>query len=151
PYAGIRPALSPEHAALTADEITAVLGSRPAIIALHELLSQPELPRAALAILLGNTGRRSISVNGANIPIAVFLHQLSQLCREAADYHDMELGAEVGAAPLESELAPMQALPAARAPINAPQRAVAGWPLGVDLYYGQETGPETTTADAFVA
>src|SRR6266436_3864894 len=37
PYAGIRPALSPEHAALTADEITAVLGPRPAIIALHEL------------------------------------------------------------------------------------------------------------------
>lgn len=151
PYAGIRSALSSEHAALTADEITTVLGPRPAIIALHELLSQPELPRAVLAILLGNTGRRSVFINGAEIPIAAYLRQLSRLCREAADYHDAELGAEVGAAPLESQLAPMQALPAARAPISAPQRAVAGWPLGVDLYNGQETGPETAAADAFVA
>jgi hypothetical protein len=102
PYAGIRPALSPEHAALTADEIAAVLGPRPTIIALHGLLSHPDLPRAALAILLGNTGRRSVFVNGADIPIAAYLRQLSRLCREAADYHEAELGAEVGAAPLVS-------------------------------------------------
>src|SRR4051794_12572273 len=59
PYAGIRPALSPEHVALAADEITAVLGPQPAILALHGMLSQPDLPKAALAVLLGKTGRRS--------------------------------------------------------------------------------------------
>ena len=99
PYTGIRPALSPEHAALTADEIAAVLGPRPAILALHGLLSQPELPRAVLAVLLGKTGRRSIFVDGADIPIAAYLRQLSRLCREAADYHETELGAEVGELP----------------------------------------------------
>jgi hypothetical protein len=99
PYAAIRPVLSPEHAALTADEITAVLGLRPAILALHGLLSQPELPRALLAILLGKTGRRSVFINGADIPIAAYLRQLSRLCREAADYHETELGAEMGELP----------------------------------------------------
>ena len=150
PYAVIRPALSPEHAALTADEIAAVLGPWPSILALHGLLSQPELPRAVQAVLLGKTGRRSVFINGADTPIAVYLRQLSRLCREAADYHETELGAEVGAAPLEGEFASMRPPPGARAPISAPPWAVAGWPLGVELDSSQQTGPETATADAFV-
>lgn len=105
PYAGIRPALSPEHAALATEEITAVLGPQPAILALYGLLSQPDLPQAALAVLLGRTGRRSLLVNGVEVSIATYLRHLSRLCREAADYHETELGAEEGAAPpsLEQE------------------------------------------------
>jgi hypothetical protein len=105
PYAGIRPALSPEYAALTADEISAVLGPRPAIIALYGLLAQPELPRAALALLLGTMGRRSLPLNGADVPIVTYLRLLSRLFREAAEYHEADIGAEVrGAAPIETEL-----------------------------------------------
>jgi V8-like Glu-specific endopeptidase len=105
PYAGIRPALSPEHAALAADEITAVLGPQPAILALYGLLSQPDLPQTALAVLLGKMGRRTLRVNSADIPVAVYLRQLSRLCREVADYHEAELGPEEGAPPpsLEQE------------------------------------------------
>jgi hypothetical protein len=110
PYAGIRPALSPERAALAADEITAVLGPQPAIVALYGLLTQPELPQAAVAaVLLGKTGRRSLRVNGIEVPVVAYLLQLSRLCREAADYHEAEFGAGEGAAPSDSELAPMWA------------------------------------------
>lgn len=110
PYAGIRAALSPEHAALDAGEISAVLGPQPAILALHGLLSQSDLPQAAWAVLLGKTGRRSLPVNGVEIPVATYLRQLSRLCREAADYHEAERGAEEGAEWLESEApeAPLQ-------------------------------------------
>lgn len=106
PYAGIRSALSPEHAALTADEITAVLGPQPAILALLGLLSQPDLPQATLAVLLGRMGRRALLVNGAEIPVAIYLRQLARLCREVADYHETEFAAEEGATPLESDAPP---------------------------------------------
>ena len=82
-----------------------MLGPQPAILALYGLLSQPDLPQAALAVLLGRTGRRSLLVNGVEVSIATYLRHLSRLCREAADYHETELGAEEGAAPpsLEQE------------------------------------------------
>jgi hypothetical protein len=131
PYAGIRPALSPEHAALAANEIPAVLGAQPAILALHGLLSHPDLPRAALAILLGNTGRRSISVNDADIPITVYLRQLSQLCREVADYHEAEFGTA------SARIFPIPRSAGLNAPLSTTEFRLADWPSSVQQLFAK--------------
>jgi hypothetical protein len=106
PYAGIRSALSPEHAALAANEIPAVLGPRPAIVALYGLLAQPELTRALLAVLLGKTGRSSLPVNGADIPVTAYLQHLSRLFREVAEYDEAEFDRED---PASSKTGPQRA------------------------------------------
>lgn len=131
PYAAIRPALSPEHAALAANEITAVLGPRPAILALHGLLSQAELPQAVLAVLLGKTGRRSLFINGADIPIAPYLRQLSLLCREAADYHEAELGTAM------PRIFPIPRIPAINDPLSTTEFRPEDWPSSVQQLFGK--------------
>jgi hypothetical protein len=91
PYMAIRPALSPAHAHLTADEIAVSFGRLPAIVALHQALASPEPQRAALAILLGNAGRRSTRMHGSDVAIPSYLRLLSRLCREAAEHGEQEL------------------------------------------------------------
>jgi hypothetical protein len=85
PYAAIRPALSPQHANLEADKLTKVLGPTPATLVLHQLLNSPELRYAAVSTLLGNAGRNSVNVNGADVPVAAYLRMVSRLCREVAE------------------------------------------------------------------
>jgi hypothetical protein len=91
PYMAIRPALSPQHAHLTADEIAVSFGRLPAIIALNQALASPEPQRAALAVLLGSAGRRSTRAHGTNVAIPTYLRLLSRLCREAAEHGEDEL------------------------------------------------------------
>jgi hypothetical protein len=90
PYADIRSVLRPEHASLPADELTLIVGSQPALITLHRMLASPEPQIAALAVLLGNAGKRSMRVNGSDVPIPSYLRFLSRLCREAAEQTEME-------------------------------------------------------------
>lgn len=104
PYAGIRPALSPEHASLEANEVTLVLGRMPAALVLHQLINSPQLRQAASASLLGKAGRRSVRVNGSDIPIPTYLRLVSHLCREVAGESEMEL---TGVTP-SRETAPQQ-------------------------------------------
>lgn len=92
PYASIRSALSPEHADLTADEVTLVLGSTPANVALHQLLNSPEMRQAALASLLGNAARQSVRVGGSDVSIPVYLRMASRLCREVAEQSEASVG-----------------------------------------------------------
>ncbi|HEY8094863.1 MAG TPA: hypothetical protein VIE65_02060, partial [Methylobacter sp.] len=94
PYAGIRPALTPEYANLAADEISHQLGPMPAMLALHEQLVSSNLRQVVLAALLGKAGRRSIRAIGQNISPAVYLRQISRLCREAAEQHENAISAE---------------------------------------------------------
>jgi hypothetical protein len=108
-YMAIRPALSPAHAHLSADEIATRFGRLPAIIALHQALASPEPQHAALAVLLGNAGRRSTRVDGLNVAIPTYLRLLSRLCREAAEE------AEAGPGSL-SEAAPPHAGPTSTTP-----------------------------------
>ncbi|MBV9825477.1 MAG: peptidoglycan-binding protein [Alphaproteobacteria bacterium] len=93
PYSAIRPALSPAHAHLTADEITLSFGRTPAIIALHHALASPLPQQAALAVLLGRAGRRSTRVHGQDMPIPAYLRMLSRLCHEAAEHGEQEFEA----------------------------------------------------------
>ena len=51
PYASIRSAMAPEHANLSANEITLVLGRIPATLVLHQLVHSPEMRQATLAKL----------------------------------------------------------------------------------------------------
>jgi V8-like Glu-specific endopeptidase len=92
PYSAIRPALLPEHASLSAGELTVVLGRRPAIIALHRMLSSPEPQLASLAVLLGSGGKRVVRLNSSNVPVSSYLHLLSRLCREAAEQSEVDSG-----------------------------------------------------------
>jgi hypothetical protein len=85
PYAVIRPAMSPEHENLAADEVTLTLGGVPAAVALHQLLNSQEIRQAVVASLLGNSGRRFVPLNGANVPIPVYFRMISRLCREAVE------------------------------------------------------------------
>jgi hypothetical protein len=106
PYAGIRPALSPEIAHLTADEFTSTFGRTPAVVALHWLLASSELQHAALAALLGRAGARSVRVNRSHMPIARYLRLVSRLCRETAEqteqgFGEVPTGAEHPAAEFE--------------------------------------------------
>ncbi len=104
PYMAIRPALSPAHAHLTAEEVAVRFGRMPAVIALHQALASAVPQQAVLAVLLGRAGRRSLPLNGTDLPIGTFMRQLSRLFREAAEYHETQLGPEAGAAPLEGEI-----------------------------------------------
>jgi V8-like Glu-specific endopeptidase len=85
PYALIRPGLSPEHANLSADEISSALGHIPSALALQEFLDSPEMRMATIASLLGKSARNTIRLNGVEISIPVFLGAVSRLCREAAE------------------------------------------------------------------
>jgi phosphatidylserine/phosphatidylglycerophosphate/cardiolipin synthase-like enzyme len=84
PYSPIRPMLLPQHATLSSDEITVILGPMPATIVLHQLLNSPELRRASLATLSGSGGRTSVRFDNVDIPVPRYLRLLSRLCREVA-------------------------------------------------------------------
>jgi len=84
PYSSIRAAMSPEHANLSSEEITVVLGHRPAALALHQLLDSPATRQATLATLLGSAARRTVRINGRDISIPGYLRVVSRLCRDAA-------------------------------------------------------------------
>lgn len=90
PYVAIRPALSPEHAHLTADEIAIRFGRMPAVLTLHHALATPAPQQAVLAVLLGSAGRRSTRIHGHHAPIPAYLRALSRLCREAAEQAEQD-------------------------------------------------------------
>jgi hypothetical protein len=89
PYAPIRSALSPEHENLSADELTVVLGRRPATLLLNQLLNSPVTQQVTLATLLGRGARSSVRVNGSDISVPGYLRVLSRLSREVAEEHDV--------------------------------------------------------------
>lgn len=93
-YAEIRPAMAPQHARLSADEITVNLGRLPAAIVLHQHLNSEQLRQAARANLLGNAGRRYVRVNGSVLRVPVYLRMLGRLCREVADHAEAEFQSE---------------------------------------------------------
>ena len=68
PYTAIRPALSQEHANLSASEITEVLGGMPAAVALQQVLNSPAIRQASLATLLGKAARRSVRTTRGSAP-----------------------------------------------------------------------------------
>ncbi len=103
PYAALRPALSPEHANLSSNEITLLLGPLPATLVLHQLVNSRELQKAALASLLGHSGRRSVQVNGQDISIPAYLRLVSRLCREVADQTEAPQKPFSGVVELEEE------------------------------------------------
>lgn len=90
PYTAIRPGLPPEHAALGGDELTVLVGRRPTLIALHQMLASPQPQMAALAALLGKAGRRSLRLDGKDVPIPAYLRRLSRMCHEAAEQSETE-------------------------------------------------------------
>jgi hypothetical protein len=89
-YATLDSARSPDLANLTADEIATIFGRKSALVALHWLLASNELQQAALAALLSQPGRRSVSVLGSNLPVPRYLRLVSRLCREAAEQTEQE-------------------------------------------------------------
>ena len=115
PYSAIRPVLSSETAKLPANEITLVLGHLPASLVLHQLLGSPAMRQATVASILGSGARRTVRVNGVNVPIPAYLRMVSRLCGEVAE---------------QSE-APKKAV--------GPPAEVAGLILGVDLYVSNNT------------
>lgn len=52
---------------------------------LHQLIGSTETRNAAVAALLGHRGRRTVRVNGSEIPVAQWLRMLSRACHEAAE------------------------------------------------------------------
>ncbi len=110
PYSAIRPGLPPEHAALGEDELTVIVGRQPTLIALHQMLGSPQPQMAALAALLGKAGRRSMRLDGADVPIPAYLRRLSRMCREAADQSETEFPGDApgweGAPQQEQQVAP---------------------------------------------
>jgi hypothetical protein len=129
PYAEIRPALRPEHAALDEGELTVIVGRQPTLIALHRMLASPEPQRAALAVLLGRAGRRSITLNGSDVPIPTYLRLLARLCREAAEQTESEATPTIVA---EAQVAPVAAAtPKAR-------------DITQDAFFDDEWAPEPT-------
>jgi hypothetical protein len=99
PYIDIRHALRSEHAALSTDELNVVVGRQPMLIVLHRMLASPEPQQAALAALLGKAGRRSLRLNGSDVPLPAYLRLLSRLCREAAEQTEADVEAGPVAAP----------------------------------------------------
>ncbi len=87
---GVQSAFAAERTPLTADEITLILGRRPAIAALHWLLTSPELSQATLAALQAGAVRRSIRIRGSDIPLPRYLRLLSRLCSEVAAQTESE-------------------------------------------------------------
>jgi GH25 family lysozyme M1 (1,4-beta-N-acetylmuramidase) len=92
PYASLRHVLASEHANLPADELTLVLGPTPASLVLHQMLHSPEMHHAALASILGRSARRTVRLNGRNVPIPAYLRVISRLCHEVAEQSEMEVG-----------------------------------------------------------
>lgn len=80
PYAAIRPALAPEFAGLSADELTAALGPRAAAVALSGLLAQPPTLAAPPT-----------------------MRMLARLCAEAAGHGEYGVGAMAREAPGATE------------------------------------------------
>jgi hypothetical protein len=103
PYSAIRPALSPEHAKLPANEITLVLGHMPASLVLHQLLGSPAMRQATVASILGSGARRSVRVNGVDVSIPAYLRVISRLCREAAGEGETALASEIAGEAGETE------------------------------------------------
>ena len=91
PYAAIRPAMAPEHANLSADEITLVLGRMPATVVLHQMVNSPQMRQATLASFLGKAARRSVRVNGRDISIPTYLRLISRLSGEVAEQSEAEI------------------------------------------------------------
>jgi hypothetical protein len=94
PYAAIRPAMAQEHANLSANEITLVLGRMPATVVLHQLVNSPQMRQATLASFLGKAARRSVRVNGSDISIPAYLRLISRLSGEVAEQSEAELGSD---------------------------------------------------------
>ena len=94
PYAFMRPAMAPEHANLSANELTLVLGGKPAALVLHQLLHSPQMRAATLASILGRGARRSVPFQGRSVSIPAYLRLISRLCQEAAEY--AETGSATG-------------------------------------------------------
>jgi lysozyme len=124
PYSAIRPVLSPEHAKLPANEITLVLGHMPASLVLHQLLGSPAMRQATVASILGSGARRTVRVNGVNVPIPAYLRMVSRLCGEVAE---------------QSEAPKRAAAAGGRPAASGPPAEVARLILGVDLYTGNNT------------
>jgi hypothetical protein len=89
PYASIRSAMSPEHANLSAEEVSLVLGGMPARVVLHQLLNSPAAQQAALAGLLGGKARHTVRINGSDLSIPAYLRLVSRLSREVAEEYDV--------------------------------------------------------------
>jgi hypothetical protein len=123
PYGGIRQALLPDAAHLTADEISLKFGRRPAILALHQMLISPELQQAMTGRLLGGSGRRWIRVNGADISVSSYLRLLSRLCREVAEQSEKEVS-EASETPVEHEFPATSNTGAAMSPPQQEKRPV---------------------------
>src|ERR1700733_9954408 len=92
PYASIRHILLPQHAGLSPDQVTVVLGPVPAAIVLHQLLKGPGLRRASLATLGGSARGTSVRFGNADLPVPRYLRLLSRLCREVAESAETEVG-----------------------------------------------------------
>jgi phosphatidylserine/phosphatidylglycerophosphate/cardiolipin synthase-like enzyme/LAS superfamily LD-carboxypeptidase LdcB len=90
PYANIRSGMAPEHAGLEANELTVILGGRPAIVALHQMVGSPEMRQATLASLLGKSARKTVRHSGADVSIPAYLRLVSHLCRQAAEQSETE-------------------------------------------------------------
>ncbi|MBV9825478.1 MAG: serine hydrolase [Alphaproteobacteria bacterium] len=106
PYAAIRQALSPAHAALPAHELVAVIGRQPMLVTLHRMLASPEPAQAALAVLLGRAGRRHLPLNGSTIPVSAYLRMLGRLCHEAAQQSEADAGSALSGPVLEWDVPP---------------------------------------------
>jgi flagellar motor protein MotB len=94
PYAGIRPAMAPEHAHLPAEEVTVILGRLPAALALHQLVHSPEIKQATLASFLGKAARKSVRVNGSNISLPAYFRLIARLSGEVAEQSEAEIVSE---------------------------------------------------------
>jgi hypothetical protein len=68
-------------------------------VILHEAIESTQLREALRALLLGKRGRRTVRINGADVPIPVYLRTIARLCNEAAE--------RAGAAEPELEEAPL--------------------------------------------
>lgn len=90
PYSSIRSAMAPEHANLSANELTVILGGKPAALVLHQLVHSPQMRHATLANLLGRAARRSVHFHGRDLPIPAYFRLVSRLCREVAEHAETE-------------------------------------------------------------
>jgi GH25 family lysozyme M1 (1,4-beta-N-acetylmuramidase) len=155
PYLAIRPALSPEHAHLSSDEIAMIFGRKPAIIALHALLGSREIRDAALAALFGRAARRTVRVNTVDVPLATYLRGLARLAWEAAEYSLAETGKT--AAEVEAEFETPRALQRVPNLVRWPQSAQLLAPTapgaavrqdGIDVYSGNNLPAMNDIKDA---
>jgi outer membrane protein OmpA-like peptidoglycan-associated protein len=92
--------------------------ARPALIALHRILATPEPQLAALAVLLGKAGKRSVRLNGSDVPLPSYLRLLSRLFREAAENTEAHAGPGITAE--ETGTASESSVPAFEGPLELP-------------------------------